>query len=60
MKGEFLSGGRKQKFQLFYENIEKRVSAIKLSMESPVLLNSSQIFSEGLKVIAINKVKSFC
>ena len=37
-------------------------SAIKLSIEGSVLLifvNSSQIFSEGLLVIAINKVQSF-
>ena len=37
-------------------------SAFKLSIEGPILLafvNSSQIFFEGLLVIAINKVQSF-
>ena len=37
-------------------------SAFKISLKGPILLifvNSSQIFSEGLLVIAINKIQSF-
>ena len=54
IKGEFLASYSKEKFSLFWQ---------KLSIEGPILLafiNSCQIFSEGLLVIHINKVQSFC
>ena len=53
----FLASYSKQNFSKFWQNIE-----FKLSIEGPILLafvNSSQIFFEGLLVIAINKVQSF-
>ena len=58
IKDEFLATYSKQNF---WWKIEKN-AAIKLSIECPILLvflNSCQIFSEGLSVIAINKVQRF-
>ena len=55
-KGKFLASYSKQSF-----GRKLKKSAIKLSIEGPILLvfvNSSKIFSEGLLVIAINKVQS--
>ena len=60
IKDEFLASYSKQNLIILVENWKNL--AIKLSIECPILLvfvNSSQIFSEGLSVIAINKVQSF-
>ena len=59
-KDELLASYSKQNFWEFWENWKN--AAIRLSIECPILLifmNSSQIFSEGLLVIAINKVQRF-
>ena len=60
IKDEFLASYSRQNLIILTENWTK--SAFKLSIEGPILLvfeNSSQIFSEGLLIIAINKVQSF-
>ena len=60
IKDKFLASYSKQLLILVAENWKK--SAFKLSIEDPILLifvNSSQIFSEGLLVIVINKARSF-
>ena len=60
IKDEFLANYQNKIFDNLTEN--KKKSAFKLSIEGNVLLifvSSSQIFSEGLLVIAINKVQSF-
>ena len=59
IKNEFLASYSKQNLIILAENWKK--IAFKLSIEGPILLvfvNSSQIFFEGLLVIAINKVQS--
>ena len=60
IKREYLVSYSKEK--LFLPENGKN-SAIKLSMKGPVLLilvNSSQIFSKELLVIATKKIQSFC
>ena len=60
IKDEFLANYQNKIFDNLTKNQKK--SAFKLSIEGNVLLifvSSSQIFSEGLLAIAINKVQSF-
>ena len=62
IKCEYLFSYSKEKLLIVLPENGKN-SAIKLSMKGPVLLilvNSSQIFSKELLVVAINKIQSFC
>ena len=61
IKDGFLASYSKQNVLQFWQKFEKK-SAIKLPVKGPILLvfvNSSQIFSERLLFIVINKVQSF-
>ena len=60
IKDEFLASYSRQNLIILTENWTK--SALKLSIEGPILLvfeNLSQIFSEGLLIIVINKVQGY-
>ena len=60
IKDEFLASYWKQNLK---KNNKKLKSAFKLSIEDPIWLpfvKSSEIFFEGLLVIAINKIQYFC
>ena len=62
VKDKFLGSYWNKTFGNFYRKLKLKKAAFKLSLENPfslVFVNLSQIISEGVLVIEINKVQSF-